>query len=412
MSRSKLVLFSSLLFALCCVGFCAGQASNSSTPEMAKSFFGADFSGYNPWPPTDSQAVKAKLGGIRLWDDDVKWAEVETANKTYDWKKLDTWVDDAQDEGYDLLYTFGDTPKFAGKIPKGSPCLSAQGSYSCSAPTDVNTDGTGTDDYFSNFVTALVTRYKGQIAYYELWNEPDCNCFFAGTQAQLVRMSKDAAGIIRSIDPNAKILSPSAHGGTMKTWFAGYIDAGGLPYFDYVNFHGRGEGNSNENPEEFLTVYGDVTSELSKLKITKAVFDDEWGPKKGQVSSDMVPSFVARGLVLRAGVGIMRQYFYQWDAPSPLGLQGVSAGTAYDQVNDWVVGYTISPCTTSGTIYTCKLSKGQIVWDSSQTCDSNGCSTKPYTYPTDVTKSHDISGNTKTLSGKTLPLGVEPLLLN
>ena len=53
-------------------------------------------------------------------------------------------------------------------------------------------------------MTALVNRYKGQIAFYELWNEADCNCYFAGTQAQMVRMGKDAAAIIRSHDPAAR----------------------------------------------------------------------------------------------------------------------------------------------------------------------------------------------------------------
>jgi hypothetical protein len=408
MLKNSLLLSILLLFAL----LCAGQTKNNSTPAMAQSFFGADLSGTNPWPPTDSQGTKAKLGGIRLWDDDVKWANIETANKVYDWSQMDKWVDDAQEEGYDILYTFGDTPKFAGKVPKDSPCVAGQGSYSCSAPTDVNTDGTGTDDYFSNFVTALVSRYKGQIAYYELWNEPDCTCFFAGTQDQLVRMSKDAAGIIRSIDTKAKILSPSAHGGTMKTWFKGYIDAGGGSYFDYVNFHGRGAGSTNDNPEEFLTTYGDVTSELSTLKITKAVWDDEWGPKSGQTTDDLIASYVARGVILRAGVGIMREYYYQWDAPSPLGLQGVTAGQAHDVVVGWLDGFTISPCTESGSVYTCKLSKGQIVWDSSQTCNSGGCTTKSYTFPTDVSNSHDLEGNTTKLTGKTLQLGVKPLLLN
>src|ERR1700727_293431 len=142
MLKNSLLLSILLLFAL----LCAGQTnSSSSAPAMKQSFFGADLSGTNPWPPTDSQGSTAKLGGIRLWDDNVKWADIETANKTYSWSQLDKWIDDAQDEGYDVLYAFGDTPKFAGKIPKGSPCTSGQGSYSCSAPTDVKTDGTGTD---------------------------------------------------------------------------------------------------------------------------------------------------------------------------------------------------------------------------------------------------------------------------
>ena len=61
--------------------------------------------------------------------------------------------------------------------------------------------------------------------------------FWSGTTAQIVRMGQDASAIIRSIDPNARILSPSAHGPTMKTWFDGYVAAGGAASFDIVNAH-------------------------------------------------------------------------------------------------------------------------------------------------------------------------------
>lgn len=140
--------------------------SGSSGHTIKQSFFGADFNGFGTWPPTDGQHQVATLGSIRLWDDNVKWADINTASGKYDWSELDTWISKAQAQGVDVLYTFGDTPKWAGSIPKNSPCTDGQGSYSCSAPKDVNSDGTGSDNDFSNFVTALVKRYKGQIAYY------------------------------------------------------------------------------------------------------------------------------------------------------------------------------------------------------------------------------------------------------
>ncbi len=218
----------------------AVAASGSAT--IKQSFFSSGFNGFQTWPPTDGQKQVATLGGIRLWDDSVKWGQIETAKGVYDWAKLDSIMAKAQAQHVDVLYTIGDTPKWAGKIPAGSPC-GPTGSYSCSAPTDLKTDGTGANAYFSDFVTALVKRYKGQIAYYELWNEPDCTCFWSGNNAQIVRMAKDAASIIRSTDKAAKIISPSAHGPTMATWFDGFIAAGGASTFDIVNAHLRGKGN-------------------------------------------------------------------------------------------------------------------------------------------------------------------------
>jgi Cellulase (glycosyl hydrolase family 5) len=387
--------------------------TGSSGHTIKQSFFGADFNGFGTWPPTDGQHQIATLGSVRLWDDNVKWAQINTASGKYDWSELDTWISKAQAQGVDVLYTFGDTPKWAGSVPKGSPCTAGQGSYSCSAPKDVNSDGTGSDNDFSDFVTALVKRYKGQIAYYELWNEPDCTCFWSGTQAQMVRMGKDAASIIRSTDSKAKILSPSAHGPTMKTWFDGYIAAGGAPNFDIVNAHLRGTNSTNKDPEAFLTMWDDVTTETAKRNLSSLpVWDDEHGIKVGQMSdNDELAGYVARSAILRAGVGVQRQYIYTWDHGQPVGLQGNDSGTAWDVVAGWLIGHTINACVASGNIYTCALDNGQIVWDTSKTCSKGSCSTSSYTFPSTYKYQTDLTGTKKSLSGKTVSIGYKPILL-
>ncbi len=383
--------------------------STTTTKGIQESFFGADFNGFSPWPPTDGLKQVATLGGVRLWDDNVKWAQIETSAGVYDWSNLDSIIGKAQSEKVDVLYSIGDTPKWAGSIPKGSPCGPA-GSYSCSPPTDVNTDGTGTDKHFSDFITALVERYKGQIAFYELWNEPDCTCFWSGSQAQIVRMGKDAAAIIRSKDPAARILSPSAHGPTMKTWFDGYIAAGGAPNFDIVNAHMRGTTATNKDPESFLTMYDDVTAETAKRNLTKLpIWDDEHGLKSTDkvTDPDEEAGYVARSLLLRAGVGLQRQYVYTWDK----NLQGNESGTAWDVVAGWLIGHTISPCTAKGTVYTCNLDNGIAVWDTSKTCSKGTCSTSKYTYPAGYTKWTDLGGVKSTLSGGTVGIGYKPIFL-
>ena len=389
------------------------QTSAPSTgTTIQESFFGADFNGFGVWPPTDGEKQIATLGGIRLWDDGVKWAQVETAKGVYNWAELDNWMSKAQAQHMDVLYTIGDTPKWAGSIPKGSPC-GPVGPYSCSAPTDVTTSGTGADAYFSDFITALVTRYKGQIAFYELWNEPDCTCFWSGTNAQIVRMGKDAAAIIRSIDKNAKILSPSAHGPTMATWFDGYIAAGGAPNFDIVNVHMRGTTSTNKDPEAFLTMYDDVIAEVQKRNLTKdPIWDDEHGIKQNELSNtEELAGYVARSLALRAGVGLQRQYVYTWDQGGGDGLQGNESGTAWDTVAGWLIGHSISPCVASGTVYTCNVDNGQIVWDTAQSCSNSGCTTSKYIYPSQYSKQTDIYGTKTSMSGSTVSIGYKPLFL-
>lgn len=389
--------------------------ANTGGNTIPLSFFGADFNSGKTWGPTDGNNQAATLGGVRLWDDGIKWGQINTSNGVYNWTGLDNWLDKAQGQGMDVLYTFGDTPQFAAAATAPKGCVSP-GPYSCASPTDVNSDGTGTDAYFQAFVTALVTHAAGRIAYYELWNEPDCSCFWSGTQAQLVRMGKDAAAIIRSLDPNAKILSPSAHGPTMATWFDGYIAAGGAPNFDIVNVHMRGENGTNGSPEAFLTVYGQVTAETQKRNLTSLpLWDDEHGILAGQGVSDPdeLAGYVARSILLRAGVALQRQYIYTWDTPSTqYALQGNKSGTAWDQVAGWLIGHSISACTASGTVYTCALDNGLAVWDTSQSCSNSVCTTSNYNYPASYIWYHDLDGNRVALSGKSVGIGYKPILLS
>ena len=278
----------------------------------------------------------------------------------------------------------------------------------------MNPDGTGTDAYFSAFVTALVTHAAGRISYYELWNEPDCNCFWSGTTAQLVRMGKDAAAIIRSLDPNAKILSPSAHGPTMATWFDGYVAAGGAPNFDIVNVHMRGQNGTNATPEAFLTVWGQVTSEVQKRSLTNLpIWDDEHGilQNQGLTDPDMLAGYVARSAMLRAGVGVQRQYIYTWDSHAPYGLQSSASGTAWNEVATWLIGHSVSPCTVSGTVYSCNLDNGLVVWDTAQSCGNGVCTTSNYAPPAAYTWYHDLDGNRTAISGNAVQIGYKPILL-
>ncbi len=386
----------------------AGTTAASTT--IKQSFFGAGFNGGEKWPPTDGQKQVATLGSLRLWDDGVKWAQIETSAGVYNWGEMDNWISKAQAQHMDVLYTIGDTPKWAASVPKGSPC-GPSGSTSCAPPTDLGSSATGTDKHFSDFMTALVERYKGQIAYYELWNEPDCTCFWSGSQAQLVRMGKDAAGIIRSKDPSAQIISPSAHGPTMKTWFDGYVAAGGAANFSIVNAHLRGSSSApNKDPESFLTMYADVTAETAKRNLSKLpVWDDEHGIKSTDNLSDPdeLAGYTARSLLLRAGVGIQRQYIYTWDH----NMQGNDSGTAWDVVAGWLIGHTISPCSAKGTVYTCSLDNGLAVWDTSKTCSRGSCTTSKYTYPSGYTKQTNLTGTKTSVSGGTVSIGYKPIFL-
>ena len=386
----------------------------SNGSAINQDFFGSSFNFFTTWPPTDGLGHVATLGSLRLWDDEVKWGQVNTASGVYDWTTLDSYMSMAQSMNLNVLYTFGDTPEYAGKIPGGNVHCLTPSDYSCSPPTDVNSDGTGTDKFFSTFVTALVTRYKGQISYYELWNEPDCSCYFAGTQAQMVRMNSDATAIIHSIDPNAKTLSPSGHVWSLHTWFDPYIAAGGGATFDIVNMHMRGNGTLNLTPEAFLGTYSNIVADVATNNLSNLpLWDSEHGIKADENFTDPneLAGFAARELILRASVGLPRQYVYSWDDNPPVGLQGNLGGTAYDTVAGWLIGHTISACVANGTVYTCNVDDGQLVWDTAQSCSNGVCTHSNYSYPQTYKFQTDLTDTKTGLSGGTVPMGYEPIFL-
>src|SRR5262249_20510721 len=135
------------------------------------------------------------------------WNGIETSSGVYNFSALDTRLADAAAEGVDVLYTIYSTPSFHSSSPTDSTCGTGLGA--CDPPSDVNADGSGTDASFINFLTALVNHVGNKIMYYEVWNEANITTEWTGTYAQLVRMATDARNVIQSVNPKARMLSPS-----------------------------------------------------------------------------------------------------------------------------------------------------------------------------------------------------------
>ncbi len=97
---------------------------------------------------------------------------------------------------------------------------------------------------WENYVRAVVKRYKGKIAMYEIWNEPD----FGGTLRRAIpfaNLSARTAPIIKEIDPNAKVAGISL-AGSMNLKFGSIVlerlkELDALKYIDYFIIHPYGD---------------------------------------------------------------------------------------------------------------------------------------------------------------------------
>jgi hypothetical protein len=310
----------------------SGQVSKGPIPPT---FFGLSMTAgvtlLEPWPGI---CCDIKFGTMRLWNSGVPWYLLNPAPNVYDWSTLDIWLQDAQQNGVDVLYTFGELPSWASSDPNDQFCAAYQEDPgSCDPPKDLNADGTGTDQIWKDFVTAIVTHAAGKIHYWETWNEasnagrPGVKGVgqWKGTIAQMVRMARDARQIIHGVDPSAVVLSPSTRVDipSDNVWLRKYLAAGGGKYAQAIAFHGYvQEKGSVPVPEMLIKLMEGKTGYKRVLKRyrqeKKQLFDTEasWGitASTGLTDPDEQAGFVSRYYLISRLEQVARFYWYQWDA--------------------------------------------------------------------------------------------------
>lgn len=180
----------------------------------------------------------------------VSWRAVQpTPTSPYNWSVLQRFeqtLRDLNELGLEPMVIVGEHPYWATVYPS-----------SCAAIADEF------HDEFAAFLAALVSRYKDQVSYWEIGNEPDVDptlvrrdsgfgCwgdirdpYYGGER--FGRMLKQAAAAIRGADPNAKIIfgglllsapvTRDPRFGTPERFLEGALRAGAGDSFDYLGYH-------------------------------------------------------------------------------------------------------------------------------------------------------------------------------
>jgi len=95
----------------------------------------------------------------------------------------------------------------------------------------------------------------------------------------------------------------------------------------------------------------------------------------------------------------------------------LEAGTAYQQVYNWLVGSTLAtPCSATGTQWTCTFTRpggyqAEVIWDTSQSCTNGTCTTVDVSVDLKYSKNHDLAGNSGLVSNSTVAVGLKPIWL-
>jgi polysaccharide biosynthesis protein PslG len=161
---------------------------------------------------------------VKQW---FAWRDIEGAGKgQYDWTAPDRIVQQASEFGLKLIVRVDHQPEWAGPPP-------------------------GNIKHFADFLSAMVSRYRGRIQAYQVWNEPNLAREWgnkAPNAAEYTQMLKRAHQVIKNGDPGAIVISAGLAPTTELSqravpdtrFLRSMYNAGAKAYFDALGAHGAG----------------------------------------------------------------------------------------------------------------------------------------------------------------------------
>lgn len=395
-------------------GLVAEPVTNPPPPAAAvpRTYFGVHIHRLTtPWPAVDNQ-----IGTIRFWDcEGCQWAEVNTAPGVYDWDVLDARVAAAQAYGADIVMNLGRTPRWASARPDEP---SPYGLGQAAEPAD--------DQVWRDWVTAVGSRYQGQIAYWEVWNEPNDTDFYSGSIPKLVDLARQAREILLAIDPANQMVTPSPY---EVGWLDAYLAAGGGEVADVIGFHFYQPPGGDPPQLLYRVIIPSVQEVLAANgQQGKPLWDTEAGWLALDSGNGLLPDEVAVGymgqrLLLEWARGVDRMLFYAWDNHGVMSVETTladeatltPAGVAYGEMAGWLTGATMTGLTVdeNGTwVVTLTLADGTagyVVWNPAYT------STAPLDFAIPaawgVAVRRDLAGGMVPLAGGAVGVEQRPFLL-
>jgi len=443
----------------------AGSAQTTVPPQ----YFGMHLVKSHPWPTVS-------FGSLRLWDTDTRWQQMNPASGVYDFSTLDTYLALARAHAvFDIVLVLGGTPNWISSDPSNTVCdYAAFAGGSCAPPSDLNPDGTGTNQAWRNFIYQLTSHIAGlerslysPVTGYEMWNEFSRSTeSWTGTSAQMGRMTQDAYCILKGsgpiaatgescaakvlsvaavgMAPHAIVISPSAQASgpdvyVLGSYFSnrGSAATGIATATDVVAVHNYTYGNACcATPEALITQWSALQMALPADAAGIPVWSTEgsWGDTASkEPDPDMQAAYVARSHLLGWSLGFRRMYWYAWGNSwgrlwSQSGVNGCSdqgsgrgclspAAQAYAEVYSWMVGNTMTnPCTAVGSVYACQLTTSDgtttlAVWDAAMSCARGSCSRSVFRVPLGYSAYLDLAHVRHNLQSRTMWISAKPVLL-
>ena len=365
-------------------------AANRPQTPVPASFFGMTVKNSTITPAL-------QFGTARSWDTwpHPSWSDLNPSPGVYKFKALDVFM--AANKGRDMIYTLGRTPQWASSQPDAH---TDYGPGQCAPPTNL--------DDWDNYLRAVVTHAAGKIKYWEIWNEPQNKKYYCGDMPTMVTLARHANSIIKSIDPSAIIISPSATSGNGPAWLGMFLSQGGAKVVDIIAFHGY----PGDTAEDIVGVIAKYKAVMSANGVDSLpLWDTE---SCGGATPGDQPAFLAKYYLLEWSQGVSRFLWYAYDDPNGRTLWTATTGpnavaSAYTQTSAWMIGASLtSPCSKdSNAIWSCDLARpgyqAKALWSSAS----------PTTLPVPARYKdfRDLQGGVHPIRNGQVSIGSEPILL-
>lgn len=280
------------------------------TEDQVGCLFGAASSHIKLYPGTvverelDSMH-DARIGWLRC---DFAWFDLEPQPGAWDFSGTDKVVEEAGARGIRILGILGTSPPWANG-----------GNGWNYPPTDMQA--------WRNYVRTVVSRYRGRVPAWEIWNEENIEAFWQpepDLDAYLDLLAA-ASGEIRSSDPLATVVMGGV-AGLDPDFLSRFLERGGAEYVDAVAYHpypetigeeGQPEEDTWRPKERLCRLIVDYLRNLISLYTTKEL--EVWVTEVGWTTCPTSPpgvdpstqaSYMLRTMINYASAGVDRVFWY------------------------------------------------------------------------------------------------------
>ena len=369
-----------------------------------------------PWPTV-------KFGSWRLWNANVNWPNLEPKKGEWHFDVLDRDLALAQQNNVEVILPLAYSPTWASARPTEAPAWSPG---AAAEPANL--------EDWKNYVRTVATRYKGRIAYYELWNEPNLSTFFSGSVDSMITLAQAAYLIIKEVDPAAQVITPSASsllmsgGDTGLTWLESYLAKGGANYADIIGYHFY---QVTGSPETQAKLYQPVRSIIAAHNASaKPLWNTESGwliqnhltnvtcqfAGEPVLSDDQASGYVARAYVLAWASAINRYYWFGLDSIAMALMESdgktmKAPAVAYNATYSWLKDAAMISCgQNSKGVWVAQLTRSggyraAIVWS------ADGSASFELPKEWNAVALRDLAGNRTQLTTGTITVGSIPVLV-